>query len=121
MSENGHDMEHQALPAPVDAKPVPAIDQITGHLKGHLEELHKTMFGNLDVRKDYIDQLKGDLDARYNAIVSAINSYGEYVKLAGEKMDRHDAAMERIASNAGVVEAVEDALIGANNGAASGL
>lgn len=109
MSANGH-AEQQTLPAPTQQPP--AIDQITANLKGRLEELHATMFKNLDVRKEYIDTLKTDLDSRYTAIINAIDSYGQYVKLAGERMDRHDQTMETISNNAGVVglETVADAV-----------
>ena len=70
------------------------------------------MFANLDQRKFYIDQLKKDLDGRFTAITNAIDSYGQYVKLAGEAMDKHDDDMEAISTNAGVVglEAVAEAI-----------
>lgn len=102
MSANGH-AEQQTLPAPAQAQQPAAIDQIAARQKSLLQELHATMFRNLDVRKEYIDTLKADLDTRYTAIINAIDAYSEYVKLAGERMDRHDEAMEQISSNAGVV------------------
>ena len=109
---NDHSVELQTLPVQAEAKSSPVVDQITDSLKSKLSDLHTTMFANLDLRKSYIEQLKKDLDDRYNAIVNTINSYGEYVKLAGEAMDKHDEHMEVISQNAGVVglEAVSEAI-----------
>lgn len=100
---NDQSIELQTLPAQLEAKSSSVVDEITGNLKTKLNDLHTTMFANLDLRKNYIDQLKTDLQERYTAIVNTIDSYGQYVKMAGEQMNQHDDTMEQISDRAGVV------------------